>query len=482
MASNTATLRLLARLPSSIPVVQIADDVFAVSPEHEAAIRHALRNQPQIAYFLDRRLYASEVRLGVADKAWVLHRDEAIPGSLAMIHCARESDETVVATHTADNRVPFGVTASSVTGEWFGTKGDSYGGPYQIQQGLRFSSRSKMYGPYCIDRMLVWKTSESLPYGYAGSINPGMIISSVPWTVPCDPKKITVTDSSPGMSLRTKYLVIAGPAVCEYAEFLPGFEFVVGDYVDIAERVEAVVTHMRADPGLPPSAKDKLTGLDEAIVNMKAKAGAKLVAFRGSSDFDPLFLWPTASAMVGGDMSKVVPDGEVVTEASLTEGRASWASGNWCVSALDKGFSVDAVREVVAASGPVTFTASTAGKCHLNNGLGTVSVELTALVELVCAYRLSGVQVTVNDSRVDIDAIDKPIYAEAKRLAEKADFTADDVPDSLNEAALGDLLGEAICSRLLTKAVFTPNEEALILPTLSPQYFWTKFARERVTL
>lgn len=483
MASNAATLRLLGRLPPEISVVQIADDVFAVDPLHEEAVRYAFRSQPQIAYFLNRRLYASEVRLGIADKAWVLHRDEAVPGALAMINCAKETNGTTIATQPADVRIPYVVAASSIKGEWFGTKG-MYGGglPYELLGGLRFSSRSRSYGPYNVDKMLEWRTSEPPPRGHGVSINPAAIESSSPWSAPCDPQRVTVTDVSPSMSLRTKYLVIAGPAVCEYAEFLPGFEFVVGDYVDVAERVEAVISHLRADPALPAAAKDKLAGLDKAVADMKAKAGAKLVAFRGSSEFEPLFFWPTASAMIGGDMSKIVPDGEVITESSLAEGRSSWASSDWCVSALDKGFSVDAVREVAASSGPVTFTASTAGKCHLRNGLGTVSVDLTALVELVCAYKLSGVSVTVDDSRVDIDALDRPIYDEAKRLAAKTNFTADDVPTTLNEAQLGDLLGEAICSRLLTKAVFTRDEEALVLPTLSPQYFWTKYARERVTL
>lgn len=520
MPSNLATQRYLARLPDLVPCVEIADDVYAVPEEYVGIVRQTL-NQPQVLYFLNRNFRADEVLMNViGDKGWVLRPQSAgVQTELSLRNSAVNKKRVVRYTDAMKN--------NSEHPDWFVHGCVSVEAVYNIQTvveaeyrnwGIAFSFATVEFHvveryigpvPYGESERLTTAydaaaTGVSIPnwsHGQSGVVTVEEVPARLALITPNSNLKlgpamsasrssaISLTQSPPRRSalssgLRTDLVVIAGPSTLDWAEFVPGFSFVVASYPLVAERMLVPVAHFKSKASHPAA---QIAKMESAAAAMSEKTGASLILFRGQEDFNPLTLWKDGSTIVtlgGGQptgIMSVPEDGTVITAANKARGKAEWDSHKWLVSAANEAGVADAIVSSLASGTlPLTMTYRPDAS-HLTDGEGTVSVPNSDLRSVVDKLRRTGRTVNAVPT-TDVTSFgseaDKRLWLDFYATLSQP---VGDAPPAVTTALVaGDdgRVGEAVCVRLLSDPIFDPKEELMVVPILSPQGFWTTYARE----
>lgn len=485
MASNYATARLLARLPSNIEVVQIADDIYAVKPTDVAAVRVLLSDQPQILYFLDRNVRADEVRINDdGERAWVLRSNGGAPrDTLSSLNSAFAKMVSIPATTEVTVK---GFTVTSQYVELMGAGRYINNPDWLITKPLEVNVSPLVFGPYLVGGTRTVRGA--LPDSHVIPESPNNQISIVTvaeydrvaseeqvfYKRSFEVTPIVNIVPKVNITLRKDLVMIAGPAVVDYAEIFPGFQWIVAGYGRIADRLEAVVSYMKQkDPNIDDAAFRK------ALQPMRDKSSATMILFKGSIDFDPVSMWPLARQATESGLANVPVDGEAVTVETRAKGLEDWKSGRWCLTVSD-GSATDYALRARMAKGDLTDIAikpSGPDVAHVSDGEGTIEAKLSSLVTMVFAYRKAGRKVLLLTSPfTDLPGFDRVTWAAVTAALTDPIPEVDTRGVDINDGDQGGL-GEAICVRLLTPPQFTPEEESIVLPCLSPQYFWTDYAR-----
>lgn len=483
MASNGATARLIARVNLET-VIEIADDVYVVHEDEVEKVRSRLSDQPQIAYFLDRNMRADEVRInGKGDKFWVVRKPGMTP---------------FVTTGTLRNAVlkPADVEMEKkYVGMAGGVEKRSVNRRYHngsLQQGSEihskpaYTARVRRFGPYFVGDVVRPKTTWH-------RIGPGVDPKDFPTDYEIGGTRVTYATTEEMRPLewdvmnevtpplRTNYVVIAGPAVCEYAEFFPDFAWISADYVEVAKRIEAVLVNGRAKA--PDSAK--LAEAEAAIAKMKGKVGHKLILVRGSPSFDPLALWPAAAALPDVDIRSIDPGELGLTPEKRDEALADWSRGEWILTAVGEKDSAGDAQTVLAGFTGAEIMVKASGVDTISIGVpGGLTSFVTRYAGQVLKDLLDGGKTL---EWVDSPWLTNPLFERDVYDSLKAEIDAYVPNDPESAGAAGDYgvtdegdnggLGPAVVGRLLSDPMADPDEEALIIPALSPQYFWSKYAR-----
>lgn len=485
MSSNYATSRLLGRLPSTIPLVEIADDIFAIREQDVTAARQLLADQPQILYFLDRNMRADEVLINDdGQRAWVLrHHDRGVATSLSTLGNATAKSVNVPAQPAF---ICKGFTVASQDTE-VSAYGQYVSNPDILVCAIpRVMVSPRIFGPYPVGvSKSVYgpspdaRTFPECPNNQVNTVSDAQYDSlksrvdhKFTRSVKMEPQIGNV--DKPEYTMRTNLVMIAGPAVVDYAEIFPGFQWIAAEYGRVADRLEAVVNYMKQREPSIDDAKFR-----EAILPMRAQSKAVMILFKGSVDFDPVEMWPLARQAVSAGFSAVPVDGVAVTAESHANGLLAWKTGRWCLTVSSGSVSDTELRTRLAKGDLTNIVLKPASRntAHVGDGEGTVESSFDSLPRMVFAYREAGRTVTVVDSpfitKSDFDTV------AWKRVTDALTGPIPEVVTGGVTITEGDVggLGEAICVRLLTPPRFTPDEEAVVLPCLSPQYFWTDYAR-----
>lgn len=521
MPSNLATQRYMARLPSSIPCVEVADDVYAVPEDYIDIVRQTL-NQPQVHYFLSRNFRADEVLMnGIGDKGWVLRPQSAgLQTELSLRNSAVNKKRIVRYTDAmeADDNHP----------DWFVHGCVSVEAVYNIQTVVEidFHNWGIEFSYATVEFHIVERYIGPIPYGESERLNPAYDAAATGVSIPnwsnglsgvvtvekaagklayVTPDRnlkpgpamtarkssaISLSNQRPprrsalSENLRTKLAVIAGPSTLDWAEFVPGFSFVAASYPLVAERMLVPVTHFKSKASYPAA---EIAKMESAAAAMSEKTGASLILFRGQEDFNPLTLWKDGSTIVtlgGGEpkgIMSVPEDGTVVTAANKARGKTEWDSHKWLVSAVNEAGVGDAIASSLASGTlPLTVTYRPDAS-HLADSEGTVSVPNSDLRSVVDKLRRAGRTVSAvptTDATSFGSAADKQLWLDFyATLSQPVSEASPAVTTALVSGDDG-RVGEAVCVRLLSDPIFDPKEELMIVPILSPQGFWTTYARE----
>lgn len=520
MASNLATQRYLGRLPNYVRTVEVADDVYAV-PEDQVGIVRQTLNQPQILYFLHRDFRADEVVMNaIGDKGWVLRpRTAGVQTGLSLCNSA--------VTRTRRVKYTDAMASDANHPDWFVHGAVSVTATFSIQTVVEkeFRNWGIEFSYATVEFVITERFIGPTPYGESERLDTAFSAAATGVTIPNwshERSNVVTVEAVAGINatinpdtnlklgptmtarrssaysevsrpprlaalragLRTDMVVIAGPSTLDWAEFVPGFSFVAASYPLVADRMLVPVSHFKTKASHPAA---EVAKMEEAAARMKEKTDASLVLFRGQVGFNPLTLWKDGSTVVtlgGGQpdgIDSVPEDGEVVTAANKARGKSEWDSNKWLVTAVSGAELGDAiVASISSGTAPLVVTYRPDAS-HLADGEGIVSVSNDDLTRVSNDLRRAGrtvtaaatTEATIFKSEIEkqtwldfVASLNTPVQ-ERQETAGKALSSGDD-----------GRVGEAVCVRLLSDPAFDPKEELMISPILSPQGFWTSYARE----
>lgn len=514
MSTNGATKRLLRRLPPDVQaaIVEIADDVFAVKEQFVENVRSALSDQPQVGYFLDRDMRADEFYINaLGDKAWALRgRDKpVVTRTILESQVFVEKDKDLGAAETimlTSGGVLIGAGGLRLKGRGYKmvgvadtlTAGQTIAGREAASR-MHVHGEFRTLGPYLYGAGVRLKSLNNTDViesgtwndtGWNGdltalieSVKAGGNYTDVQGLSAGLGLEATATEAVPfptSPELRKNLVVIAGPAVFEYAEFFPGFEFVISDYPVVAQRIMAVLDGVRAKH----ASSAEFAKAEEAVKTMIGKTGHKLVAFRGSIDYDPLKLWADTRVLPGVSLDKVTAEEGVITADELARAKTEWGTGRWMLSGYDPSDAGSLINiGMVGVKAGDAYSVKPASATTANVGVegGLSAVEIESLSDVVCALKRAGAVLTWVDSPWLTNSEFKIGLYNAAKTAWENTAVGSTPPEPSGPIPDGSqydkYLGRSICSRLLTSPVVTAAEELTIIPVMSPQYFWTQYAR-----
>lgn len=530
--SNIATTRLLAKLPVSVRTVEIAADVIACHPDDVGLVRQSLAYQPHIIYFLDRNMRASEVALNNGGQSmWVIHHPtgQTVPFAKAGdVHTTTTATAANLGKVTLEHNAyittngayaeGFSADAPGDTSFMAGMEGQYAFGPSRVRceytmitkivhvvtgetgylppgpmpltnayntvkfdtnsfDGVELGTWSKLtinsfgagWGNYPTSSYNIAETSKGTA---GGTVVPSTERFRVPGRY--QNGRLTgyaQTTAIPADTVRkVNWVLIAGPSVCDYAEFYPGgFAWVAATYGALAQRMEAVMLK------IPLSAPDK-SAVVENIAAMKAASDSWIVLFKGSTHTNPLDMWPEAVSIRNQLQTQSAALGAAIG-TEYTTAMAEWNSGVWKVTACSGSVSNAQAAKALTGTGVVTVKLSARDKVHLSDGSGTLEFDLFSVKGIINYYRLQNREITILPSGFDVglNTIEQSAWSGVK-------IAATSPPTSLTSGSLsmsGDtgVLGESMCATLFDKNRVAAKEESVIHPFLSPQYFWTAINR-----
>jgi hypothetical protein len=281
--------------------------------------------------------------------------------------------------------------------------------------------------------------------------------------------------------------MVAGPALCEYGEFLPGYEIVMAGFPEVASRALQVVNGVKEN-----NASVDIVEVSAKLEAMKTKKDHKLLCFRGSGAVDPLKLWPETAVVPNASFEKLAADGTTITAEELERAKAAWLTAEWMISGLAVGGGAEVLLDVAADLNGVAVNVKPSGpdEVHFQTPDGVSSFRLSGFEQTLLVAVASGAVVTLTANAWNDDAtFNKAAWVRAGEIvaAGKAAALSELTPSPPAEGEeppepdavlpTGSNMGRAVCARLLTSPAATPKEELLLLPFMSPQYFWTKYAR-----
>lgn len=505
MATNAATRRLLTHIAMEGSVREIADDVFVIAPDNVRFARDRLRNQPQVLYYLDRDMRMTGVPLnGLGDKCWILHKPDVTVEQPLTERWFRKN-VPLTPGRSYPGLTEYRVDVTSAHERYKNTDGSltEYQNAYwRIDKYVGTIAMIGMvpYGPTV-------EVEDWSPYGLPEEYDQvsGENCRELNWFHPDNPPKsseyqVVVFAShafhrtgkivQPVMTQQESdvaQVMIAGPALCEYGEFLPGYEIVMAGFPEVASRALRVVDGVKEK-----NASIDIVEVSARLNAMKAKKDHKLLCFRGSGAVDPLKLWSETAVVPNASFETLAADGTTITAEELKRAKTAWLTGEWMISGLAVGNDAEVLLDIATDLDGVTVTVKPSGpdEVHFLTPDGVSSFSLSGFERTLLVAVASGARVTlVANAWIDDPAFNKAAWARAKEIVAAGQAAAlseltpsppaegEEAPEPDAVRPTGSNMGRAVCARLLTSPTVTPKEELLLLPFMSPQYFWTKYAR-----
>lgn len=502
MSSNLATTRLLSRLPASIPVVEIADDVFAVDPTHAAAVRVLFADQPQVQFFLDNNIRANEVAVNHIDRGWTISAPGIPSQNFLLMFSGAPPSRVAITEPTVVNGFDLAIAEWKI-GYWNGAS---------FVHDFKIIVQRKMIGQIAIGpRILVnppahpmLLTIDGLQSVYLTNFTsssgpgPGAVFNVSSETQAIDVSAVggaQATAFAPaagnshffnvlphqGAALRENLVIICGPSVLKYGETFPGIQWFSATLSQVGTRMGNVVDYMTSKPGA--AGNESIAKFKEAKLALDEHGDSVVVAFKGSPVADPIALWPLAYSSF--KTYEAVPvDGVLVTEASKTRGMTEWSGGKWCCTVIAGDLSESALSDMFSKDdGPLTFKASSSYTVHLSDGNGTVELGFVAAKAAILSARRTGRTVThLTAAFESANGFDVLGFTDLKDAAALSTVDAQNLAGtgSIDFVRNPDIIGQSFCSRLLSDSMFDKNEESLMTPFMTPQFFWSDLARGAV--
>lgn len=493
MNNNIATLQIMSILnAASIGTENPADNVFTIDPSDVNDARRILANQPHFLYFLDR---------GVKVRKYVLSDDisadvtkETYGYRLARSDVSFSTNGWEVWTKSTKDELLSGAKGPSFEGtayltskafvrsysRWWGLhlkegatqqETDDYNSMvndhgFTIQQSLN------------IERRALLATPVGTRVTYSWRCGPDVIEPNYP--AGCYKGPISTKDHPAGNEgwnaptgrygeLVNERVMVAGPPCVDYGEILPTFEWYSGHVSTVAARMRAACAH---------AAALRVADFEEfdAHLQKMVDTDSNLVVFRNRDLADPLTLWPTAQSL-NLTLDKVVPEGELITAASITAGKEEWRSKKWMLSVVNAAGADAGISELVAGETTVIVRPSGYASAHVTTAANfTTDVPFSALDTVLTNLYAAGRVIEFQDNTWTTN----PLFNSTQWLA-FVSMSPSDAPAEYDvtygSQDFNSLLGEAVVARLVTPAYVSSREELTVIPFLCPDFIWAGYAR-----
>lgn len=504
---SAATLRVAQMLiAGGIRAVSVGDDVWTCPASDRSRARELLTAHPHFLYYLDRDIRATTYELGGC-RAVVIHRGANTSRPPLALHWAVTENKTVETSVTLPNELVNVVTVApprtvsnhakfarySSTGtaivpnydnppEHTTLTGVEYqeakfgglivGGTAHFMRTLGASADTQSEAD-----LLNLPYTNFVPYGLSAS-DYRQYVTVISRSVRYGSTVDMEAPSKVAGEATVDAVVLCGAPCVTYGEIYPGFAWMASDSVTLANRMKAVVEAAKAG-----TVAEKANVLEK--IDAFANDGTVMFAFRtdGSRDLDPVDFLPDVRKTIRS-FGQLRPDGENVTMDSLKRGLEDFYSRKWMLSAVKNSNVASAIMAQASAGTVVRLRPSSLTSLHLTDGAGTVNFDFDAALPVLQGLLNGGAALEFTDSGFNTAVgFDSDGWEELKSL--RAQPVSPDNDQTSAVPAFGtkefaNLFGEGLVARLALKKLFDPNEEALILPMLSPQFMWTQLARGSV--
>lgn len=493
MSNNIATLQIMSILNAAhIDTENPADNVFTISPSDVDDARLILASQPHFLYFLDR---------GVKVRKYVLSDDasadvtkETYGYRLVRSDVTFSTDGWEVWTKSTDTELFSGKTGPSFEGDAYLTSKAFvrdyerwWGAPlrdgatsqetadynsmvenagFVIHQSLNIEHRKLLGSPVGTRVTYSWEgVAGDLKLQYPAGCYKGPISTN---DLPAGDWGWNVPTRRYG-KLVSERVMVAGPPCVDYGEILPTFEWYSGHVSTVAARMRAASAY---------AATLRVTDYEEfdARLQEMVDTDSSLVVFRNRDLVDPLALWPTAQSL-NLTLDKVVPEGELITAASIAAGKEEWRSKKWMLSVVNATGADAGISELVAGETTVIVKPSGYTSAHVTTAASfTTDVPFSALDTVLTNLYAAGRVIEFQDNTWTTNPLFDSTQWQAFVSMSPSDAPAErDV--TYGSEDFNSLLGEAVVARLVTPAYVSSREELTVVPFLCPDFIWAGYAR-----
>lgn len=504
---SAATLRVAQMLiAGGVRAVSVGDDVWTCPASDRPRARELLAGHPHFLYYLDRDIRATTYELGGC-RAVVIHRgaDTSLP-PLAL-HWAVTENKTVETSVTLPNEIVEVVTTSpprtmSIHAKFarYSSTGTAivpnYDSPPEHTTFTGVEYQEAKFGGLVVGgtarfaRTLAASAdtqseADLLNRPYMGFVPEGLsgdsykfYASVISRSVRYGSALVMENPSKVAGEAKVNAVVLCGAPCVTYGEIYPGFAWMASDSVTLANRMKAVVQAAKTG-----TAAEKAKVLEK--IDSFANDGAVLFSFRtdGSRDLDPVDFLPDVKKTIRS-FGALRPDGENVTMSSLKRGLEDFYSRKWMLSAVKSSNVASAIMAQASAGTVVRLRPSSLTSLHLTDGAGTVNFDFDAALPVLQGLLNGGAVLEFVDSGFNTaTGFDSNGWEELKSLRAQATSPNDDQTSAVpafGTKEFANLFGEGLVARLALEKLFDANEEALVLPMLSPQFMWTQLARGSV--
>lgn len=504
---NGATLRVVEKLAAGgVSVIEIGSDIWAVRAAELSAAKALIPNQPHFNYYLSRDVRASQFYVGPT-KVWVVHVG---PGTarapLAFLWASVERKSLKTSVFTEPEQVTvYGVGGAKCRAEFKNFYHNAVGGPqvetfmvdttfvYEKKVGTYVDYSEGKFGSLVVGQKFTFSNQEgadsdtksaadilSEPYG--GYIPPGQSRDGKFAWSPAPGERSrngsSITPSAYDTDLLKDLVVFCGPPCADYGEVYPDFSWFGAKATTLAARMRAVIE------GTKSRVKGDSTKVEKALDDLET-SGAVFYSFRtqGTRALDPIDFLPQTKRLIRS-FGSIRPDGTDVTQSSIERGLTDFYSGKWMLSAVSRSNVAEAIMSTAAKLTNATIRTSSLTEAHLSDGAGTVNMTFEDLVPVVSGMMRGGATIDFQDGNFAAqEGFNIEGWTALKELRVTAEVPVESeagVAPDFGTNDFANLFGEGVIARLALEKLFDKQEELLMLPLLSPQFMWTRYARDSV--
>lgn len=504
---NGATMRVVDKLVAGgVKVLEIGSDVWAIPAAELDAAKALIPNQPHFNYYLARDVRASQFYVGPT-KVWVVHVG---PGTarapLAFMWAAvhKKSFETSVFSEpeqvtvyslgNAKERTEFKdfyrYLYGGVHSETFMVD-DSHN--YEKKVGAFVDYSEGKFGSLVVGQKFTFSNQQGadsdiksvanvLAEPYGGYIPNGQTRDGkFTWALAPGSRTrygSSLPPSAHDTDLLKDLVVFCGPPCADYGEVYPDFSWFGAKATTLAARMRAVIQ------GTKGRVKGDAAKVEKALDDLEA-SGAVFYSFRteGTRALDPIDFLPQTKRLIRS-FGSIRPDGTDVTQASIERGLTDFYSGKWMLSAVNRSNVAEAIISTASKMTNATIRTSSLTEAHLSDGAGTANMTFGDLVPVVAGLLRGSATIDFQDGNFAAqEGFDLEGWNTLKDMRAPTEPDAEAEPGPAPEfgsADFANLFGEGVIARLALEKLFDKQEELLMLPLLSPQFMWTRYARDSV--
>lgn len=493
MSNNIATLQIVAILnAANIETENPADNVFTIDPSDVDDARLILASQPHFLYFLDRgvkvrkyvlsddisadatketygyRLARPDVSFSTNGwEAWIKSTNSPLLSGAtgpSFEGTAYLTSKAFVRNYVRWWGVPLRDNATSQETADYNSMVNNAG--FVIHQALNIEHRTLLTSPVGTRVTYSWEgTQGDLQLQYPKGAYKGPVSTK---DLPAGNEGWNVPTGRYG-KLVSERVMVAGPPCVDYGEILPTFEWYSGHVSTVAARMRAASAY---------AATLRVTDYEEfdARLQEMVDTDSNLVVFRNRGLADPLSLWPTAQSL-NLTLDKVVPEGELITAASIAAGKAEWSSKKWMLSVVNAAGADAGISELAAGTTTVIVKPSGYTSAHVTTAANfTTDVPFSALDTVLANLYAAGRVVEFQDNTWTTN----PLF-DSTQWQTFVSMSPSDAPAEYDvtygSSDFNSLLGEAVVARLVTPAYVSSREELTVVPFLCPDFIWAGYAR-----
>lgn len=507
---NSASLRVVSILEGDgVEVMELGSDVWAINPGELAAAKALIPNQPHFNYYLARDVRASQFYVGPS-KVWVIHigpgTAKAPMANMWAAHM-KKSVTTSVFFPQAEEVNVYSMTGAASRVECKSFYPYVFGGVHsetfmidratvsEVKVRASVEYTEGKFGSLIVgEHFRFWtdygassdirSEDDVLSEPYPGYIPPGQTRDGKKaWASAPGERQIrglSLTAQDRPDDLLKDMVVFCGPPCVDYGEIYPDFTWFGAKATTLVTRMRAVINGTKSRINGSPAK------VEQALTNFE-NSGAVIYSFKtdGTRDLDPIDFLPQTKRLIRS-FGSIRPNGAEVTEASIEKGLTDFYSKKWLVSAINHTNVASAILSTASKATSATIRTSSLSEAHLSDGAGTINVSFDQLTPIVTGMLKGGATIDFQDGNFAAqEGFDAEGWQALKQLrAPEPGMTEPEqvqgpAPD-FGTSEFANLFGEGLIARLATANLFDKDEELLLLPLLSPQFMWTRFARDSV--